>query len=161
MLEGLIRTGDRPTRHSGFKRTAPRLRASEAFAMILARSQTVFIRQRIACQGANSRKTHDRITKLRTLAIAGLVAIITFSFIIAIVATACFAFSGFMFGPDLDIHSRQYLRWPWLRWVWLPYQKRVKHRSWVSHGPVAGTVLRLVYLALAVIAATIPISLAQ
>jgi uncharacterized metal-binding protein len=52
-----------------------------------------------------------------------------------------------MFGPDLDIHSRQFIRWGWLRWIWIPYQKTLRHRSIFSHGPVIGTTLRVVYLA--------------
>lgn len=30
--------------------------------------------------------------------------------------------------------------------IWLPYQKLLHHRSWLSHGPIIGTVLRLAYL---------------
>lgn len=59
-----------------------------------------------------------------------------------------FLFGGLMFGPDLDIYSRQYQRWGWLRWIWLPYRKMMRHRSFWSHGPVVGTVLRLLYLAI-------------
>ena len=51
-----------------------------------------------------------------------------------------------MFGPDLDIHSIQFKRWGILRWLWLPYQKILHHRSLFSHGPVIGTILRLIYL---------------
>ena len=58
-----------------------------------------------------------------------------------------FLFGGLMFGPDLDIYSKQYQRWGWLRWIWLPYQKSLRHRSFLSHGPIVGTTLRLLYLA--------------
>jgi len=51
-----------------------------------------------------------------------------------------------MLGPDLDIYSVQYTRWGPLRWIWLPYQIAIKHRSPYSHGPVIGTVLRVIYL---------------
>lgn len=57
-----------------------------------------------------------------------------------------FLLGGLMFGPDLDLRSRQYQRWGWLRWLWLPYQKRLRHRSFLSHGPVIGTLLRVLYL---------------
>jgi uncharacterized metal-binding protein len=57
-----------------------------------------------------------------------------------------FMFGGLMFGPDLDIYSRQYQRWGFLRWIWLPYQKSLRHRSFLSHGPLIGTTLRVVYL---------------
>lgn len=57
-----------------------------------------------------------------------------------------FLFSGLMFGPDLDIYSRQFQRWGWLRYIWIPYQKSLHHRSFLSHGPVIGTALRVLYL---------------
>jgi uncharacterized metal-binding protein len=57
-----------------------------------------------------------------------------------------FVFGGLMFGPDLDIYSRQFQRWGFLRWIWLPYQKSLRHRSFLSHGPIIGTTLRVIYL---------------
>jgi len=51
-----------------------------------------------------------------------------------------------MFGPDLDIYSVQYKRWGYLKLIWLPYRKLLRHRSWLSHGPIIGTILRLIYL---------------
>lgn len=59
-----------------------------------------------------------------------------------------FLFGGLMFGPDLDIYSCQYQRWGWFRWLWLPYQKSLRHRSLLSHGPLIGTALRILYLAI-------------
>ena len=55
-------------------------------------------------------------------------------------------FGGLMFGPDLDIYSIQYQRWGYLRFIWLPYQKSLRHRSFLSHGPLIGTTLRVIYL---------------
>jgi uncharacterized metal-binding protein len=57
-----------------------------------------------------------------------------------------FLFGGLMFGPDLDIYSVQFQRWGFLRWIWLPYQKSLRHRSFLSHGPIIGTILRVLYL---------------
>lgn len=54
--------------------------------------------------------------------------------------------SGFFLSPDLDILSKPYQRWGWLRWLWWPYQRLIPHRSWLSHGPIIGTVLRVAYL---------------
>jgi uncharacterized metal-binding protein len=51
-----------------------------------------------------------------------------------------------MFGPDLDIYSVQYKRWGLLRWLWRPYQKWICHRSWLSHGFLVGTGVRIIYL---------------
>jgi uncharacterized metal-binding protein len=59
-----------------------------------------------------------------------------------------FLVSGLIFGPDLDLYSFHYKRWGKLRWLWKPYQKAIKHRSIWSHGPIIGTVGRIVYLGL-------------
>lgn len=56
-----------------------------------------------------------------------------------------FLFGGWMFGPDLDIHSVQYKRWGWLRWIWLPYRHSMRHRSPYSHAPIIGTIGRVLY----------------
>lgn len=45
--------------------------------------------------------------------------------------------------PDLD--QAEVRRGPWHAFWW-PYGKFVKHRSWISHFPVAGTILRILYL---------------
>lgn len=55
-------------------------------------------------------------------------------------------FSGLLISPDLDLDSSIYRRWGPLRFIWWPYQKLVKHRSWVSHSYLVGPVLRSVYL---------------
>jgi uncharacterized metal-binding protein len=65
--------------------------------------------------------------------------------LLAVLATAFMLFAGLMFGPDLDLHSRPYLRWGVLRFIWKPYQAVLKHRSAYSHGPLLGTVIRVVY----------------
>ncbi|GAC1402643.1 MAG: hypothetical protein NVSMB56_17620 [Pyrinomonadaceae bacterium] len=54
-------------------------------------------------------------------------------------------FGGLMFGPDLDIHSKQYTRWGIFRFLWLPYQIVFRHRSRWSHGMLFGTLIRIVY----------------
>jgi uncharacterized metal-binding protein len=59
-----------------------------------------------------------------------------------------FLFSGLIFGPDLDLYSFHYKRWGLLRWLWRPYQKAIKHRSIWSHGPIVGTIGRILYLSL-------------
>ncbi len=59
--------------------------------------------------------------------------------------------SGLIFSNDLDLHSSNYMRWGLLRFIWLPYQKVVRHRSWVSHSLVVGPLLRVVYFGLAVL----------
>ena len=94
-----------------------------------------------------SGRTHDRITLWSLSFVAGLTFGLTLSGNLTLLVLSGFLFSGLMFGPDLDIHSRQYMRWGWLRWMWIPYQKILRHRSIFSHGPIIGTTLRLLYLA--------------
>jgi uncharacterized metal-binding protein len=53
---------------------------------------------------------------------------------------------GYWLSPDLDIKSRPFLRWGILRFIWLPYQRFIPHRSPLSHAPVLGSVIRLLYL---------------
>lgn len=92
-----------------------------------------------------SGRTHDRITLWALPVIAGLTLIGSQSSQATLIVVAAYLFGGLMFSPDLDIHSRPYQRWGLLRWIWLPY-RRLGHRSWLSHGPLVGTALRLLYL---------------
>ena len=94
-----------------------------------------------------SGRTHDRITLWSLPVVAGTSHIITRNSHLTLLIAGSFLFSGLMFGPDLDIYSRQFLRWGWLRYLWLPYQKSIRHRSLFSHGPIIGTILRVLYLA--------------
>jgi uncharacterized metal-binding protein len=92
-----------------------------------------------------SGKTHDAITML--LAVPTFVGAwgVTGSVALAIVVTAATIFGGLMFGPDLDIQSRQYARWGVFRFLWLPYRSLFRHRSRWSHGILFGTLIRVVY----------------
>jgi uncharacterized metal-binding protein len=93
-----------------------------------------------------SGKTHDRITLWGLPFVGGLTYGLSRSSEITLLVSGGFLFSGLMFGPDLDIHSQQYRRWGALRWIWLPYRRSMRHRSYLSHGPVIGTIFRLIYL---------------
>ncbi|MBW4459880.1 MAG: metal-binding protein [Nodosilinea sp. WJT8-NPBG4] len=96
----------------------------------------------------SSGRTHDRIT-LWALPLVVLAAFrVTLSGQLTAVVCLGFLLGGWMLGPDLDIHSVQYKRWGWLRWIWLPYRSRIRHRSHWSHGPIIGTVVRVLYLSL-------------
>ncbi|MDB9349072.1 metal-binding protein [Nodularia spumigena CS-588/02] len=90
--------------------------------------------------------THDRITLYTLPVIAGVTLWQTRSSNLTLLVASGFMFSGLMFGPDLDIYSRQFQRWGFLRCIWLPYQKKLRHRSVFSHGPIIGTVIRVIYL---------------
>lgn len=61
------------------------------------------------------------------------------------IATVAMLFSGLMFGPDLDLDSKPYRRWGPLKFLWKPYQAALPHRSMLSHGPILGTIIRIVY----------------
>jgi uncharacterized metal-binding protein len=89
---------------------------------------------------------HDSITLWSLPLVAGITFERTRSTSLTLVISGGFLFSGLMFGPDLDVYSRQYKRWGWLRWLWLPYRRSMRHRAFLSHGPIIGTVVRIVYL---------------
>ena len=93
-----------------------------------------------------SGRTHDRITFWCLPAVVIPTALITRSTDINRIVSASFLICGLKLGPDHDIHSVQYTRWGPLRWIWLPYQIAIKHRSPISHGPIIGTALRVLYL---------------
>ncbi|MEL6605309.1 MAG: metal-binding protein [Cyanobacteria bacterium J06614_10] len=93
-----------------------------------------------------SGRTHDRITLWCLPFVIAPTAWITQSPAITTIVSLSFLVGGLMLGPDLDIHSTQYTRWGPIRWIWLPYQIAIKHRSNLSHGPIIGTALRVIYL---------------
>ena len=92
-----------------------------------------------------SGKTHDAITFI--LAVPTFVAAwgLTGNVTLAFFATGAMLFGGLMFGPDLDIQSRQYARWGVFRFLWLPYRMLFRHRSRWSHGIIFGTLIRILY----------------
>jgi uncharacterized metal-binding protein len=95
-----------------------------------------------------SGRIHDSITLWSLPLVAALTFERTRSSNLTLMVSGGFLFGGLMFGPDLDVYSRQYLRWGPLRWIWLPYRQNMRHRSFLSHGPIVGTVVRVVYLLL-------------
>jgi uncharacterized metal-binding protein len=104
-----------------------------------------------------SGQTHDRITLWSLPPVTAIALLSTHSSNLTLLVSGGFIFGGLMFGPDLDIHSRQFKRWGFLRWIWLPYQKRLRHRSFLSHGLIIGTTLRILYLISWIIILLIPI----
>lgn len=93
-----------------------------------------------------SGRTHDSITLWSLPLIAGLTFARTQSSSLTLCVSSSYLFSGLMFGPDLDVYSHQYKRWGLLRWIWLPYRRSMRHRSFWSHGPLVGTIVRIAYL---------------
>lgn len=93
-----------------------------------------------------SGKQHDLITLWCLPWVCLVSRLMTQSWGYTLLITGGFLFGGLMFGPDLDIRSVQSKRWGWLQWIWYPYRQGLRHRSWLSHGFLAGTCLRLLYL---------------
>ena len=90
--------------------------------------------------------THDRITLWILPWVTGITYASTRSGELSLIFAGGVLFSGMMFGPDLDINSIQYKRWGIFKPIWLPYRKCMSHRSILSHGPIIGTCIRLLYL---------------
>ena len=95
-----------------------------------------------------SGRTHDAITILLAVPTCAAAWGLTGSVLLALTTTVAMLFGGLMFGPDLDILSRQYTRWGPLRCLWWPYRVVFRHRSRWSHGIIFGTLIRVVYFAL-------------
>src|SRR5918998_4671194 len=102
-----------------------------------------------------SGRTHDLITFVLTPPTFLLVWGVTGSLKLAAIVSGATVFGGLMFGPDLDIHSRQYTRWGVFRFVWLPYKGVFRHRSRLTHGIVLGTLIRVLYFTGALAALTL------
>ena len=106
--------------------------------------------------------THDRITLWILPWVTGITYGLTRSGDLSLILAGGFLFSGMMFGPDLDINSIQYKRWGIFKPIWLPYRKFMSHRSILSHGPIIGTCIRLLYLFLIVaVTAIFAVAIAQ
>jgi len=94
-----------------------------------------------------SGKVHDKSIKDTTLAVGVAALIVTGDPIMGITVAGSHLLGGLFLSPDLDIYSLPFKRWGFLKFYWLPYQRAVPHRSFISHTPVIGSLLRLLYLA--------------
>jgi uncharacterized metal-binding protein len=92
-----------------------------------------------------SGKIHDLITYVLAAPTAVVLFLLTRNAGLAAIGTGAMLFGGLMFGPDLDVKSRQYFRWGVFRWIWIPYQKMFSHRSSWTHGLVWSTLIRIAY----------------
>jgi uncharacterized metal-binding protein len=95
-----------------------------------------------------SGQTHDRLTLWFLPVTMGACLWITQNSTHTLIVSGAFLFGGLMLTPDLDVRSRPFKRWGWFRWIWIPYQGSMHHRSPLSHAPVIGTTLRIIYLLL-------------
>jgi uncharacterized metal-binding protein len=94
-----------------------------------------------------SGKNHDRGIYLATPIVLG-VGWHYWGLEIGSIAASAHFLGGLWLSPDLDLVSRPFLRWSILRFIWIPYQKFIPHRSPLSHAPVLGSLIRLLYLAM-------------
>ena len=120
------------------------LAAGTNYVLILERAKAK-LTQRFHPPDMPSGNTHDAITFILALPVAGGAFYSTQSTAAAAVVTAAFVFGGLMFGPDLDTMSKQYSRWRFLRFFWIPYRTFFKHRSRWSHGLIFGALFRVIY----------------
>lgn len=105
-----------------------------------------------------SGRTHDLITLLLAAPTAAGAYYFTQDWTVTAITTAMMVFGGLMFGPDLDIQSRQYVRWGPLRFLWWPYKVMLPHRSRWSHSILLGTLIRVIYF-LAIVTLVLAVSL--
>jgi len=93
-----------------------------------------------------SGKNHDRAI-LFASPVVFIAGCYQFGLELGTIAAAAHFLGGYWLSPDLDIKSRPFLRWGILKIIWIPYQRLIPHRSPLSHAPVLGSLIRLVYLA--------------
>ncbi len=92
-----------------------------------------------------SGKNHDRGIYFATPIVLG-IGVSYWGLEIGSIAASAHFLAGLWLSPDLDLVSRPYKRWSVLKFIWIPYQKFIPHRSPLSHAPVLGSVIRLLYL---------------
>lgn len=92
-----------------------------------------------------SARAHDIITVMLAPPTFVATFLLTRSTDLSLIVTGAMLFAGLMFGPDLDIQSKQYARWGPFGFLWWPYKVIFKHRSRLSHGILLGTAIRVVY----------------
>ncbi|XFA72848.1 metal-binding protein [Thermosynechococcaceae cyanobacterium Okahandja] len=95
-----------------------------------------------------SGRTHDRLTWIAMPMVGFGVGALTADWGWGAIVSSSFGVGGFLLSPDLDTPSLPYYRWGMLRGIWHPYQKLFHHRSFWTHGPILGTLIRLGYLGL-------------
>jgi len=92
-----------------------------------------------------SGKNHDRAIYFAT-PVVGICIGYYLSPMLGLIAASSHLLGGLYLSPDLDLKSIPWKRWGILRIIWLPYQKFIPHRHWLSHAPVIGSAVRLLYL---------------
>jgi uncharacterized metal-binding protein len=98
-----------------------------------------------------SGRRHDRTTRLLALPF-GLLWWPVLGPTGAATGGLAFLVGGLWLSPDLDTRSNATRRWGPLGLFWWPYRRLLSHRSLLSHSPLLGTALRLLWLAAVVTA---------
>ena len=88
---------------------------------------------------------HDKATKICSL-VFGVCIGIYLDIQTGVYGGIAFAIGGLWLSPDLDTESKPLKRWGIFKIIWFPYRKLIKHRSFISHSPIIGTLIRLIYL---------------
>lgn len=104
-------------------------------------------------KAVSSGKQHDCSIKITTPCVWLGVYSSTHNVTIASLITVGHVIGGLWLSPDLDLDSLPFKRWGLIKCIWLPYQRLIPHRGRffnrnpLSHAPIVGTGLRLLYLA--------------
>ena len=98
-----------------------------------------------------SGRTHDLVTCALAPPVFVVAQMYGGDLLLSGVTAVAMVFAGLMFGPDLDLQSKQYQRWGPLRFIWYPYMLMTGHRSRLSHGLILSTPVRILYFLIAVI----------
>ncbi len=93
-----------------------------------------------------SGQQHDYSTKLWAVPF-GLILTVFIGPLPALLGGCSFLVGGLWLSPDLDTTSNSLKRWGLIKIIWWPYRKLIPHRSILSHGPLIGTSIRIIYLA--------------
>ncbi len=90
-------------------------------------------------------KEHDKTTSLLSFPF-GLILGIFVGFRNGLIGGVAFLIGGLWLSPDLDTQSRALKRWGYFKFIWWPYTKMIRHRSFLSHSPIIGSFIRILYL---------------
>lgn len=99
-----------------------------------------------------SGKQHDRGIAIFTGVVGIATYYVTSNPVVTGIITASHLMGGLFLSPDLDLKSLPYYRWGILKFIWHPYQSAIPHRgnfihrNPLSHAPIIGSVLRVLYL---------------
>lgn len=97
-------------------------------------------------------RVHDKITFISAV-VVGAVSCISLGLTNGPILTLAYVFAGLLFNGDLDhdVGATCYNRWWIFKYLFWVYLKIMPHRSIWSHGPILGTLGRLIYVGIYVV----------